>query len=198
MVFQRIASHMTERMVWNNILRMLIDRGVPAESTRHDAETYNIGVMLLPSPPPRANSQTLVCMDRDHKVGIDTVRKLLSLLNQRVPHIVFVVRDKITPFAQQAIESFLNEHMGEFAVEIFNYREMCTRVVDHHLTPALTILHDTERARVVKVYGDKVDAFPKLRHSDPLAKHFGLRPGTVVQLRRKFTMEAQHLYRIVV
>lgn len=93
----------------------------------------------------------------------------------RDARVIVVMRD----WAQRVVKLFL-EYPG---VEVFQLLELQVDVTEHFFQPYFQVVRDKDE--LLEAHDNiKLSSYPKLRHYDPVARYFGLRPGDVVRVRR--------------
>lgn len=139
--------------------------------------------------------KVLMVMDPKEKVGIDTVRKVIHKLRTDIHAAILIIRNKITPFAQQAVDTL--RHCNGGYIEIFTFRDLHINICKHRYVPSHRILSASEKASVSKRFSATDAVFPKLVQTDPLVRYYGLARGDMVKFVRKTGYETRVVYRVV-
>ncbi len=176
----------------DNLELMLRDRGCsglrPVGSGRDP--------LLLCSCRDERGATMLVYVTEEPKVGVKTVRRLREEAQRAsATHLLLLCPEGLTPFAAKE----LKEADGESEVEVFRKAELAYCVARHSLVPPHVPLNAAERRELLARLACKPGALPKLKESDPVARHYRFPPGTVVRVDRRIgTLECEPYYRVVV
>ena len=72
-------------------------------------------------------------------------------------------------------------------------------ITHHQLVPKHSVLHDSEKAELLKRYRAKESQLPKIQCEDPVAKYFGVRRGQVMKIIRPSETAGRYVtYRLAV
>ena len=137
----------------------------------------------------------MVIMDTNEKVGIETVRRVIHELMSDIQVAILIIRKKITPFAQQAIDQLHHGNNGR--IEVFTFSDLYVNIRQHKFVPQHQVLSKEEKEVVTKSFSANDAVFPKLLKSDPIARYYGLTQGDMIKFIRKTGYETRNIYRVV-
>ena len=128
------------------------------------------------------NDQIIVFFPEENKpVGVKPIRVLAEKMEEKkLGHAILVVQQKLTAFARTAIQE-----MGpKFEIEVFHESELIVNVTKHILVPEHVPLSAEEKKSLLARYKVKENQLPRIQHSDPVARYFGMKKGQVVKITR--------------
>lgn len=133
----------------------------------------------------------------ESKVGIKTVRKLhQALLGSEISRAIIIYETSITPFARQAMKTLQSQE--GLHIETFRLLELAIDLIQHKFVPKHTLLTPEQKAEVLKTYETNEDLYPKLLHTDPCARYYGMMPGDMVKVERYYENYGEYvIYRMV-
>lgn len=115
------------------------------------------------------------------KVGVKDIKSILDTMqSEQVKRAVMVLASVLTPFAKGVIA----EISGKLVVECFTESELLVNITKHQLVPEHRILSPEEKATLLQRYKVKENQLPRIQHSDPVARYYGLQRGEVVRIVR--------------
>lgn len=128
------------------------------------------------------NDQIIVFFPEENKpVGVKPIRVLAEKMEEKkLGHAILVVQQKLTAFARTAIQE-----MGpKFEIEVFHESELIVNVTKHILVPEHVPLSAEEKKSLLARYKVKENQLPRIQHTDPVARYFGMKKGQVVKITR--------------
>eukprot|EP00030_Apusomonadida_sp_AF-17_P002123 a262_287.p2 GENE.a262_287~~a262_287.p2 ORF type:complete len:217 (+),score=76.62 a262_287:34-651(+) len=112
-----------------------------------------------------------------------------------VKHGILVISGNITALAKKVAQ----EAGKEVSFEIFFDTELIVNITEHSLVPKHEPLTDDEKAALLARYRLQQTQLPRMNTTDPVAKFYGLKSGTVVRITRKSETAGRYItYRLVV
>lgn len=94
-------------------------------------------------------------------------------------------------------EKIINNY--KTACEIFNIDELKINIVDHILVSKHTVLTQEEAREVLENYNAKKGDMPRIFSTDPIARHYNMKPSNICKIERPSVMTCvTPYYRIVV
>jgi len=122
----------------------------------------------------KGNQAIHVMNPKEEKLAIDTVRKYVDQV-AATPHThLLIVIQHITPAAKQIVQS-----CKQF--ELFFEKDLYRNITQHCFYAPHRALTDVEEAAILKKYKCEKTNFPILLKSDPVARYFHWKVGTMVQ-----------------
>ncbi|TPP64742.1 Dna directed rna polymerases i ii and iii [Fasciola gigantica] len=175
--------------VRKTILKMCKDRGylvMPKELE----QTLDEFKLAVGDPPNRKDLLMVVNHEEDptdmlyvffpeeEKVNTKTIRAYLNQMQQDSTYrAILVLKEKgLTPFAKTA----LAELSCKYTLECFFENELMVNITEHQLVPQHNVLVPEEKKELLERYRLKESQLPKMQASDPVARYYGLRGGTMV------------------
>lgn len=188
-----------EHVVWRNALEMLYARGYSRTNIKSIfLHMYTAAIIDNGSDDEDTKTalpKLMMIMDTNEKVGIDTVRRVVHELKADIQVAILIIRKKMTPFAQQAIDQL--HHGNDGRIEVFTFSDLYVNICKHNFVPQHRVLSLEEKAAVTKSFSATDASFPKLLNNDPLTRYYGLTQGDMVQFVRKTGYETRNIYRVV-
>ncbi|KAF6266494.1 RNA polymerase Rpb5, C-terminal domain-containing protein [Scenedesmus sp. NREL 46B-D3] len=115
------------------------------------------------------------------KVGVKDIKSIIDTMQtEQVKRGIMVLQSVLTPFAKGVIA----EISGRMIVECFTESELLVNITKHVLVPEHRILSAEEKDVLLKRYKVKENQLPRIQHSDPVARYYGLQRGQVVRIVR--------------
>ncbi len=183
--------------VRKTVFQMLQDRGYQVgdkylEETKEQFEQYWKDILsrggnrnelvLLVNKKADTNDQIIVFFPDENKpVGVKPIRMLAEKMEEKkLSRAILVVQQKLTAFARSAVQE-----MGpKFEIEVFHESELIVNVTKHVLVPEHVPLSAEEKKSLLNRYKVKENQLPRIQHTDPVARYFGLKKGQVVKIIR--------------
>ncbi|KAL0029120.1 hypothetical protein WJX77_008322 [Trebouxia sp. C0004] len=173
-------------------LEMLNDRGYligqdDLEETRDiftqkfSEEPKRDDLTLLAPKQEDPTDQMFVFFPNEDKVGVKTVKTYAERMkSEGVTRALMVVQANLTPFAKQAV----GEMHSKYHMEVFQELELLINITRHVLVPKHMLLDATEKKTLLDRYKVKDTQLPRIQHSDPVARYYGMQRGQVVRIVR--------------
>ena len=180
-------------MVWDRMQKMLRDRArAPLDETSAVHERGALHSERLSVYPGRI----VIFMSAAEKIGVTIMRRLEVLcIDHRADHLLILVRNKITPFANAVLQR--STDVRKF--EIFRFSFFLKKVASHSYVPKHRLLSPGEASAVIERYGGDPSVLPKLCSEDVFVRYYGMEPGDVAEFTRIVNaLETVSMYRIVV
>lgn len=176
-------------IVKQNLEQMLNDRGYQVTERK---KTHWVAAAAAPSGNPAPATATpatatttyvnfLSPEDKDLKIGIETIRAIEKLLPMHET-IIVVYAGSITSAAKTVASLYPK-------LQFFHVRELHHNITKHEFVPKHTLMSDSEAEEFLARHKFTRDQLPKLSVSDPLAKYFHFKPGSLIRIRRKFGVQ---------
>ena len=133
---------------------------------------------------------------QEAKVGVAKIKQFAERMkDEQVFRAIMVVQQSLTPFAKQC----LVEMAPKYILEVFQEQELLVNITRHTLVPTHQILSDDEKKTLLERYKVKETQLPRVQHSDPVARFYGLNRGQVVRIIRPSETAGRYvMYRICV
>ncbi|EKM78671.1 hypothetical protein AGABI1DRAFT_114282, partial [Agaricus bisporus var. burnettii JB137-S8] len=131
----------------------------------------------------RANptDQIFVYFTDERSVGVKTMRKLLSILEEKsIQRGIIVFPGNMTPSARKVIVAM----SAQYRLEEFSEADLLVNIVHHTLVPRHEVLTPEEKKVLLEKYRLKETQLPRIQLADPVARYYGLRRGQVVKITR--------------
>ena len=103
--------------------------------------------------------------------------------------VIIITQDKPTP---QIAKELLNDEFKLY--EVFLTKMLMFNITHHELVPKHTILTEDESKKVIDNFDATKSQLPKLLPTDPVAKYYGMKTGTVCQIVRNSPMTGESIY----
>ncbi|DBA82965.1 hypothetical protein WJX77_008322 [Trebouxia sp. C0004] len=188
-------------------LEMLNDRGYligqdDLEETRDiftqkfSEEPKRDDLTLLAPKQEDPTDQMFVFFPNEDKVGVKTVKTYAERMkSEGVTRALMVVQANLTPFAKQAV----GEMHSKYHMEVFQELELLINITRHVLVPKHMLLDATEKKTLLDRYKVKDTQLPRIQHSDPVARYYGMQRGQVVRIVRPSETAGRYVtYRLCV
>ncbi|KAF8624529.1 hypothetical protein AX15_005839 [Amanita polypyramis BW_CC] len=133
------------------------------------------------SSPNDPSNQLFVYFSEERSVGVKTMRKMLSIIEQRaIQRGVIVFAGNMTPSARKVIVAMSNK----YRLEEFSESDLLVNITHHTLVPRHEVLTQEEKKSLLEKYRLKETQLPRIQLADPVARYYGLRRGQVVKITR--------------
>jgi len=134
----------------------------------------------------------------DKKVSANQVRDCNQVARtQNAKVMILVYSDMITPIARRAITQVNNSE--EIRIEPFSEDELMVNITKHELVPKHIPLSAQQKQEMLQTFRLRENQLPRMLSSDPVARHYGLARGRVVQIKRPSETAGEYVtYRLVV
>ena len=175
-------------IVRKTLYEMLTDRGYD----RVEDDTYESVVAFNTT----TEHRVLVYFVYDNKVSVKRMKSIKDVIDEGDNYtcLILVYKSAITAFAKQ----FIVTDMKDLNVQIFSESELSFNITKHELVPKHEILSAEERNKTLRKYRTTLKHFPMILSSDPVARYYGVLPGTMMRITRKSpTAGVYTLYRVV-
>ena len=118
----------------------------------------------------------------DEKVGVKQLRLYLDIMvNENIKNAILIVKECVTGFAKQE----LNSDISEYRIEDFTESEMQYDITEHQLQPKFEVLTPYQKNILLKKYNITDDNLPIIIQTDPIARYYGLSIGDILKITRK-------------
>ncbi|KAI7854798.1 RNA polymerase Rpb5, C-terminal domain-containing protein [Circinella umbellata] len=140
--------------------------------------------------------QLLVFFPKDKSVGVKPLRQYVErMAQQQIPKGVCIYQQTMTSSANKVIQSLPSKH----TLESFQENELLVNITHHVLVPKHEVLTSEEKAALLQRYRLKETQLPRIQHSDPVARYYGLRRGQVVKILRESETAGRYVsYRLCI
>ncbi|KIM84295.1 hypothetical protein PILCRDRAFT_818634 [Piloderma croceum F 1598] len=131
----------------------------------------------------RANpaDQIFVFFSDERSVGVKTMRKLLTILEEKaIERGIIVFPGNMTPSARKVIVAMAHQ----YKLEEFSEADLLVNITHHTLVPKHEVLTAEEKKGLLEKYRLKETQLPRIQLADPVARYYGLRRGQVVKIIR--------------
>ncbi|ORZ24386.1 RNA polymerase Rpb5, C-terminal domain-domain-containing protein [Absidia repens] len=140
--------------------------------------------------------QLLVFFPKDKSVGVKPLRVYVErMAQQQIPKGICVYQNTLTASANKVMQSLPSKH----TLESFNENELLVNITHHVLVPKHEVLTNEEKAVLLQRYRLKDTQLPRIQHSDPVARYYGLKRGQVVKILRESETAGRYVsYRLCI
>ena len=151
------------------------------EDPLRDDMTILVDKAAPPTDPDAPPTQIFVFFPEEPKVGVKTIKTLAERMRaEGVARALMVVQAAMTPFAKQC----LAEMAPKYIIELFQEAELLVNITKHVLVPEHRVLKPEEKKALLERYRAKDAQLPRIQHSDPVARYYGMARGEVVRIVR--------------
>jgi DNA-directed RNA polymerase I, II, and III subunit RPABC1 len=128
------------------------------------------------------SDQIFVFFPDEAKVGVKTIKMYAERMEQAGgARAILVVQQSLTPFAKTALVELFSP---KYLIEQFQEQELLVNITEHVLVPKHTILTPADKQTLLDRYKVKETQLPRIQHSDPVARYYGVMRGQVVRIVR--------------
>lgn len=115
------------------------------------------------------------------KIGVGVLRAYMDRMRvENIQRAIVVVRVGMTPGAKAGKTAMASM----FQLDIFEEAELLVNIRYHELVPQHIPLTQEEKKELLDKYTVKDAQLPRILHTDPVARYYGLRRGQVVKILR--------------
>ncbi|KAI8084927.1 RNA polymerase [Halteromyces radiatus] len=140
--------------------------------------------------------QLLVFFPKDKSVGVKPLRVFVErMAQQQIPKGICVYQNSLTASANKVMQSLPSKH----TLESFHENELLVNITHHVLVPKHEVLTNEEKAALLQRYRLKETQLPRIQHSDPVARYYGLKRGQFVKILRESETAGRYVsYRLCI
>ncbi|PCH42340.1 DNA-directed RNA polymerase RPB5 subunit [Wolfiporia cocos MD-104 SS10] len=126
-------------------------------------------------------TQMYVYFSDEKSVGVKTMRKMLSILEEKnIQQGIIVFPGTMTPSARKVIQAMASQ----YKIEEFSESDLLVNITHHTLVPRHEVLSPEEKKELLETYRLKETQLPRIQMADPVARYYGLKRGNVVKITR--------------
>ncbi|KAL1936222.1 hypothetical protein VTP01DRAFT_356 [Rhizomucor pusillus] len=142
------------------------------------------------------SEQLLVFFPKDKSVGVKPLRVYVErMAQQQISKGICIYQQSLTSSASKVIQSLPSRH----TLESFQENELLVNITHHVLVPKHELLTNEEKQALLKRYRLKETQLPRIQHSDPVARYYGLQRGQVVKIVRESETAGRYVsYRLCI
>ncbi|KAI8817041.1 RNA polymerase Rpb5, C-terminal domain-containing protein [Fimicolochytrium jonesii] len=140
-----------------------------------------IGMTYVASLKDNPMESLLVFFTEDENVGIKPIKKIAErMVTNSIFKAIVVYQKNMTPSAKKVV----TEMAPKYTIELFTEGELLVNITKHILVPDHEVLKDEEKKNLLERYRLRESQLPRIHHSDPIAKYYGMKRGQVVKIIR--------------
>ncbi len=103
--------------------------------------------------------------------------------------VIIITQDKPTP---QIVKELLNDEFKLY--EVFLTKMLMFNITHHEIIPKHVVLTEEEAKKVIDDFDSTKSQLPKLLSTDPVAKYYGMKSGTICKIIRNSQMTGESIY----
>ncbi|KAG1277718.1 hypothetical protein G6F65_008360 [Rhizopus arrhizus] len=140
--------------------------------------------------------QLLVFFPKDPSVGVKPLRVYVErMAQQQIPKGICIYQKSMTSSANKVIQQLPSKH----TLESFQENELLVNITHHVLVPKHEVLTAEEKSTLLQRYRLKETQLPRIQHTDPVARYYGLKRGQVVKILRESETAGRYVsYRLCI
>lgn len=183
--------------VYKTLIEMLMDRGYSVSKDidydefiiMYEENNYNIT---------DDDNQIYIAFYKDTKAfgkkDLETmVQNIKEIFDNNNIKIILVLKDKPNITIEKELTNDLYKN-----VELFLFKNLLINITHHQDIPKFRVLNNTEIEEIVNRYKTSKNKFPKMLSIDPIAKYYGLKSGSVLEVIRPSTASGEYIsYRVI-
>lgn len=204
---EEVLLSRTLTRVFANVKTLFRDRGYKLERAPKDELVASHIMTCIKNGEPvlkgfQLNQCTLAFLTDVKRLPIHQFRDILETTNtymETQPEtmncvVLIVCKEGTTP----ATGSEMSSYKGRIVFESWTHSELLHNLPRHELSPEYIPLSPRSKEQVLTKYMVKEEHLMHMSRSDPAAKYYAFKPGTVIQINRKFGMTTPTtVYRLV-
>ncbi|KAI9321767.1 RNA polymerase Rpb5, C-terminal domain-containing protein [Dichotomocladium elegans] len=140
--------------------------------------------------------QLLVFFPKEKSVGVKTLRGYVDrMAQQQIPKAICIFQQSLTTSAAKVFQTLSSRHTFEF----FQENELLVNITHHVLVPKHEVLSAEQKEVLLQRYRLKETQLPRIQHTDPVARYYGLKRGQVVKILRESETAGRYVsYRLCI
>lgn len=160
-------------------------------------DTIRDELTLLVAHKEKPEQKMIVFFGKPTRLVIDDISAFSNRMElDGITNAIVVVDKNPTPRFNEGVNA-LNAN-GAQSFEIFNLMELLVNITEHVLVPKHVPLKPEQTLELLRKYKLKPSQLPRIQHSDPIARYYGLKKGNVVKIIRKSETAGKYVtYRVV-
>lgn len=192
--------------IHSNVVQMCKDRNytVPSFFLFANEKEFILPKDMICTNETSMQSCYIVYEQGDTPIGVQNIKDMVDKMNQHECHNgILICKNPITAFAKRVIQELVSSTDTSIRknIECFEQSELYYNITQHSLVPQHIVLTTQEKTDVLRRYKLKKDSqLPRIMHTDPIARYYGLHKGQVIKIVRfDKTLDQRFVsYRVVV